>query len=236
MPGVRHLALISASQLRPGGPNDLTSEGYAADLNQVTELGGADSAPRTAGQTDAARFWTDHDLRQRSDGLLALAEGRGLGTVETARLLAMAHVAGGDAMITCFDAKYHYRFWRPYQAVHLADTDGNPATTADPVWQPLGATPNFPEYPSAHACHSTAVAEAVAAFVDTDKVALTLTSRAPGVTDRRRTHPRLHDVVKDVDWARVLVGFHFRNSDLQDTMLGRKVARYVAGNFFGPNG
>ena len=63
-------------------------------------------------------------------------------------------------MIACFDAKYHYWFWRPYLAIPGADGDGNPATVADPTWKPLGATPNFPEYPSAHACHSTAVVAA----------------------------------------------------------------------------
>ena len=62
-------------------------------------------------------------------------------------------------MIACFDAKYHYWFWRPFQAIPQADTDGNPQTVADPSWRPLGATPNFPEYPSAHACHSTAVVD-----------------------------------------------------------------------------
>ena len=154
--------------------------------------------------------------------------------MQTARMLAMAHVAGGDAMIACFDAKYHYWFWRPYQAIHLADTDGNPDTVADPTWQPLGATPNFPEYPSAHACHSTAVVRALDAFFGTDKVSLTLTSRAPGVTMRTHTYRRLHDVVKDVDWARVFVGFHFRSSDLQGSALGRKVGRYVARHYFQP--
>ena len=93
-------------------------------------------------------------------------------------MLAMAHVAGGDAMIACFDAKYHYWFWRPYQAIPQADTDGNPDTVADPTWQPLGTTPNFPEYPSAHACHSTAVVAALDAFFGTDKVPFTLDSRA----------------------------------------------------------
>ncbi|HEY1279437.1 MAG TPA: vanadium-dependent haloperoxidase, partial [Acidimicrobiales bacterium] len=148
--------------------------------------------------------------------------------------LAMAHVAGGDAMIACFDAKYHYWFWRPYQAIPLADTDGNPATTADPTWTPLGTTPNFPEYPSAHACHSTAVVGALDAFFGTDKVTLTLTSRAPGVTNRTHTYDRLHEVVKEVDWARVEVGFHFRSSDLQGSTLGRKVARYVTNHYFQP--
>jgi hypothetical protein len=52
------------------------------------------------------------------------------------------------------------------------------------------------------------------------------------VTDRTHTYDRLHDVVKEVDWARVFVGFHFRNSDLQGSSLGRKVAGYVTDHFF----
>jgi hypothetical protein len=236
LPGMRPLALQSASQFRPDGPNALTSEEYADDFNQVKDVGRVDSTSRTPDQTNEARFWTDHDIRQWNDGLLKLAHDQGLGLTQTARMLAMAHVAGGDAMIACFDAKYHYWFWRPYQAIPQADNDGNPDTVADPTWRPLGATPNFPEYPSAHACHSTAVVEALGAFFGTDKVSLTLTSRAPGVTVRTRTYDRLHDVVKDVDWARVLVGFHFRNSDLQGSALGRKVGSYVADNYFEPLG
>ena len=234
LPGMRPLALRSASQFRPDGPNALTGEAYADDVNQVKDLGRIDSTSRTPAQTSEARFWTDHDIRQWNDGMLRLAAARGLGLVQTARMLALAHVAGGDAMIACFDAKYHYWFWRPYQAIPLADSDGNPATVADPTWLPLGTTPNFPEYPSAHACHSTAVVAALEAFFGTDKVSVTLDSRAPLVTDRTRRYDRLHQVVKDVDRARVLVGFHFRNSDLEGSALGRKVGRYVAGNYFQP--
>jgi hypothetical protein len=233
---VRPLALESASQFRPEGPNPLTSQEYADDFNQIKELGRVDSTTRIPDQTNEARFWTDHDIRQWNDGMLRLAQDRGLGLVQTARMLAMAHVAGGDAMIACFDAKYHYWFWRPYQATPQADSDGSPDTIADPNWKPLGATPNFPEYPSAHACHSTAVVEALDAFFDTDKVSFMLDSRAPGVTEPTRTYDRLHDVVKDVDRARVLVGFHFRNSDLQGSSLGRKVGRYVTNNYFQPVG
>jgi hypothetical protein len=233
LPGVKPLALQSASQFRPDGPNALTSQEYADDLNQVEQLGRFDSAARTPEQTTQALFWTDHDIRQWNDGMLRLAAARGLDLVQTARMLAMAHVAGGDAMIACFDAKYHYWFWRPYQAIPQADTDGNPATTADPSWAPLRTTPNFPEYPSAHACHSTAVAEALTAFFGTDKVQFSLDSR---VTNTTREYDSLHDVVKDVDWARVLVGFHFRNSDLQGSSLGRKVGRYVVDHDFQPLG
>jgi hypothetical protein len=107
LPGIRPLALESASQFRPGPPYSLTSDAYAEDFAQVKELGRLDSSTRTPDQTTQARFWTDHDLRQWNDGLLHLAAARGLDLVQTARMLAMAHVAGGDAMIACFDAKFH---------------------------------------------------------------------------------------------------------------------------------
>jgi hypothetical protein len=234
LPGVAPLALASASQFRPDGPNRLSSRAYAKDLNQVKDLGRIDSTSRTPEQTNQALFWTDHDIRQWNDGMLRLAHDHGLGLVQTARMLAMAHVAGGDAMIACFDAKYHYWSWRPYQAIPLANTDDNPATDADPSWKPFGATPNFPEYPSAHACHSSAVVTALDAFFGTDQVTVALDSRAPGVTEPSRTYHRLHDIVKDVDQARVLVGFHFLSSDLQGSALGHRVGRYVTQNFFQP--
>ena len=231
LPGIRPLALITASQFRPDGPPALTSQKYADDLSQVEQLGAIDSSTRTARQTEQALFWTDHDLRMWNDGLLRLAAHRGFDLVQTARMLAIAHVAGGDAMIACFDAKYHYWFWRPYQAIPAANTDANPNTTADLTWQPLTTTPNFPEYPSAHACHSTAVVTALDAFFGTDKIPMTLDSR---VTHTTRRYNRLRDIVTDVDWARVLVGFHFRNSDLQGSALGRNVGRYVARHYFQP--
>jgi hypothetical protein len=231
--GVRPLALHTASQFRPGAPNALTSKEYAEDFDQVKDLGRSGSATRTAEQTTQARFWTDHDIRQWNDGLLRVAAARRLGLVETARMLAMAHVAGGDAMIACFDAKYHYWFWRPYQAIPQAGSDGNPATEADPGWQPLGVTPNFPEYPSAHACHSSALVAALDAFFRTDNVDFTLDSR---VTHTTRTYSRLRDVVDDVDLARVLVGFHFRSSDEEGSNLGREVGGYVGGHLFQPLG
>jgi hypothetical protein len=56
------------------------------------------------------------------------------------------------------------------------------------------------------------------------------------VTATTQSYDRIHDVIKDVDWARVLVGFHFRNSDLQGSTLGREVGRYVAHHDFEPLG
>ncbi len=231
LPGIMPLALATASQFRPDGPNPLTSGEYADDFNQVKELGRFDSQVRTPEQTTQALFWTDHDLRQWNEGMLRLATARGLDLVQTARMLATAHVSGGDAMIACFEAKYFYWFWRPYQALPHADTDGNSATSADTAWQPLRATPNFPEYPSAHACHSGAAAEALKTFFGSDKIDFSLDSRVTGTV---RHYDRFHDVVNDVNEARVLAGFHFRNSDQEGAHLGRDVARFVATHLFHP--
>lgn len=231
LPGITPLALVTGSQFRPDGPNPLSSAEYTQDFDQVKELGRLDGTARTPAQTTQALFWTDHDLRQWNEGMNSLARARGLDLVETARMLAMAHVSGGDAMIACFDAKFSYWFWRPYQAIARAETDGNPATTPDTSWRPLRVTPNFPEYPSAHACHSRAVAEALETFFGTDKVSIVLDSRATGTV---RQYDSLHEIVKDVNEARVLAGFHFRNSDQEGANLGRDVARFVVGHKFQP--
>jgi hypothetical protein len=233
LPRVVPLALETASQFRPDGPSPLGSERYAADLKEVKKLGRVDSTARTEEQTRTALFWTDHDIPQWNRNLLRLASQRGLDPVRTARMLAMAHVAGGDAMIACFDAKYHYLSWRPLHAIQRADADGNPRTHADLDWQPLRTTPNHPEYPSAHACHTTAITVALEKFFGTRAVAFSLDSLATGET---RYYDTLKDVVREVNNARVYAGFHFRSSDEEGSALGRRVGRFVVRNFFQPLG
>ena len=231
MASVLPLAMKYASQFRPDGPPALHSGEYAKDSNEVKDLGRVDSTVRSAEQTAVARFWTDHDLPQWNRNLLRLAGARGLTAIETARMLAMAHVAGGDAMIGCFDAKYHYLSWRPIHAMQRADTDGNAHTAPDPAWQPLLATPNHPEYPSAHACHTTAIAEALESFFGPGRLRFSLDSLVTGET---RYYTRFKEVVAEVNNARVWAGFHFRYSQDDGSRLGRNVARFVVRNYFQP--
>jgi len=231
MPGVLPLALESASQSRTNGPPALHRREYGHDFNEVKYLGRFDSRVRSAEQTAVALFWTDHDIPQWNRNLLRLADARGLTSIETARMLAMAHVAGGDAMIGCFDAKYHYLSWRPLHAIHHADTDGNPHTLPDPTWQPLLPTPNHPEYPSAHACHTTAIAEALESFFGPGRLRFSIDSLVTGET---RYYKGFREVVAEVNDARVWAGFHFRYAQEDGSRLGRKVARFVVRNFFQP--
>ena len=112
-------------------------------------------------------------------------------------------------------------------------TDGNPRTRADSTWQPLRTTPNHPEYPSAHACHTTAITVALEKFFGTRAVSFSLDSLATGET---RYYDSLKDVVQEVNNARVYAGFHFRSSDEEGSALGRRVGRFVVRNFFQPLG
>jgi hypothetical protein len=229
---VRPLTYSSNSAFRPDGPNSLTSAEYAEDFNEVKAYGRLDSSVRTPEQTDIARFWTEAGASQAPRTLRTLAIAKGLDIAETARMLALVHVAGADAALACFDAKYHYFFWRPIHAIQRADTDGNSATDPDPTWKPL-LTVNHPEYPSSHGCFTTAMTETLAAFFGTDRVASTVSSTVTGTT---RSYDSFKDLAKEVYDARVWGGLHFRNSNMEGAWIGKKVAHYVVTNFFQPAG
>ena len=233
MPFITPFTLGSPSQFRPRGPDRLESKAYAQDFNEVKDLGRADSQSRTPEQTEVARFWSEYALVQWTRGLNALAMAQGLDLAGTARMSAMATMASADGLIACFDAKYHYLFWRPLHAVWRADTDGNPATEADLSWTPLLATPNHPEYPSAHSCSSTAIAQALAAFFGTQEVPFSLDSR---VTNTTHYYQRFKEVVPEIANARVWGGIHFRHATDDGTKIGRKVANWMSEHFFLPEG
>jgi hypothetical protein len=48
-----------------------------------------------------------------------------------------------DAVITAWDSKRHWNFWRPITAIHEGENGGNARTEGDPDWQPFIATPNL---------------------------------------------------------------------------------------------
>lgn len=230
---VAPLTLRSNSQFRPDGPNPLSSAEYAEDFNEVKAYGRADSAIRSPAQTDVALFWSDNTAVQWPRALRTLAIQKGLGVSGSARMLTLAQVAVADALLACFDAKYHYLFWRPIHAIQRADTDGNSHTNADPTWSPLLFV-NHPEYPGAHGCGTTAVARTMAAFFGTDKVAFSVESTVATVAEKTRSYASFTDAAKEVYDARTWGGLHFRNSTMEGAKIGRKVARYVAANFFRP--
>jgi len=61
-----------------------------------------------------------------------------------------------------------YNFWRPVSAIRQADTAGNANTNSDSSWNSFLVTPNFPEWPCAHAVVDAAMAEVLADYFGTD--------------------------------------------------------------------
>lgn len=217
---------------RPPAPYDLTSKKYAEDVAELKDLGRNTSASRTAAMTETVRFFTDPTYVQFSRGLRGLIDAEGLDLRESARLLGYTWVALGDTMIACFEAKYHYMFWRPNHAIQRADTDGNPDTSPDATWLPL-VTGNHPEYPSGHACFTAGFTTALKRYFGNKHVGLTLTSTVTGAT---RSYDNLDDLVADVQDARVWGGLHYRTTMIETASYFPRIARYDAKFFLHDRG
>jgi hypothetical protein len=213
---------------RPDPPYAITSKQYADDVAELQVIGRNTSTVRTPAQTETVRFFTDQTFVQYSRGLRGLANERGLDLRDSARLLGYTWVAVADTMIACWEAKYHYMFWRPNHAIQRADTDGNPATQPDPTWLPL-VTGNHPEYPSGHACFTAGVTKSLQEFFGTKWLRFTLTSTVTGTS---RTYTQLGQLVTDVENARVWGGLHYRTTMTETAKHFPRIAKDIAKSSF----
>jgi hypothetical protein len=226
------LSLDSAGQFRPAGPPPLRSRRWAREYNEVKEIGSATSTTRTAEQTVAARFWGEAPVQQARGSFRKFILDHRLDIVDAARFNAMVSVSVADSLIACFDAKYHYKFWRPITAVRAGDTDGNPATVGDPAWMTLLAgTPNHPEYPSAHSCITPLQGRIIARFLGTARINFTVPSLT-GLGDRTFAKPI--DLQNEVGNARIWGGIHYRTSVNHAIVMGRHVMNWVLDHHFRP--
>jgi PAP2 superfamily len=228
---VRPLLLGSPTQLPLAGPDPLTSIAYTRDFNEVKAMGAAASATRTPAQTETARFWNDSAPVQFQAGFRDLAIRHRLDIDHSARLFAILNMTTADAAIACWRAKYDFPFWRPSTAIQLADTDGNPATTADPTWTPLVINPPYPDYPSGHACLTGATAQGLAHLFGPQKIDLVVSSAVTGTTRHYRTARTLD---RDTMNARVWLGIHFRKAMVDGNRLGHRVSRWALRHYFQP--
>jgi hypothetical protein len=148
-----------------------------------------------------------------------------------ARFLALLNIAMADAAIACFEAKYHYVFWRPITAITLADTDGNAATQADLTWTPLFPTPAFPEYPSGHSTVSSAAATVLETFFGKKTSFSVEADLLLGIS---RSFRSFSDALEEVQDARINAGIHFRFATEDGQSTGIAVANYVLGHALQP--
>jgi hypothetical protein len=143
--------MTSPSQFRTAGPNALASAAWATEFNEVKALGRIDSTVRTPEQTYIARWWQSSAVASWNAVARDLIARDDVGMTDSARLLAMQNLTAADAVINCWNDKYYWHFWRPWNAIRRADEDGNPATEPDPNWSALITAP-YPDHPSGHLC------------------------------------------------------------------------------------
>jgi hypothetical protein len=251
---MRPFVLQSLDQHLPDPPPSLQSPEWVEAFNETKAYGASNSSARTDEQTFIAKFWSAHVVRQYNRVGRDIADARGLGLLETARVAAMINLVGADALMSTFHAKYHYLFWRPVTAINgsLDPTavtndgygpvpgynDGNPATVEDPGWRPLMTTPNHPEYPSAHGSITSAVADVFTTILGTNHINFDIhgfdPAGPPGNLDALRHFDRVNDLRHEIIDARVWAGFHYRFSDVAGVVLGRNVAHFDLTHAFQP--
>jgi hypothetical protein len=223
--------MTGPSQFRPGPPPDLMSALYAADVNEVKAIGGATSATRTAEQTNVALLWAAFNTADLNDLARSVLPPH-LQLVDEARVLALVDFALGDGAISTFDAKITYNFWRPYHAIRLAASAGNPAITPDPAWTSLvQPTPNFQDYTSAHATYFGAALRMLANLFGDD---FPIVVSSVGFSGSPVTYSSFSDADLGDQNARVWGGLHFRNSCVVGSRMGNALADYIFANFLTP--
>jgi hypothetical protein len=153
--GARPFFLTSQDQLRPPPPPAFGSPAYNAALAEVRQI----SDTRTQEQIDIANYWNVNQSPRSQTAFMGI--GRELivshhrTDTEAARIMFLMSAAAFDALIGCFDAKYHYWFIRPPQA--------------DAGIHTVFPTPQHPSYPSAHSCFSGAYSGVLAAAFPSER-------------------------------------------------------------------
>jgi hypothetical protein len=181
----------SPSQFRPAPPPTFGSPQWQAALEEVQRV----ARERTAQQTQIAQKWNSVDPwgpwnQTASEAIVR----HHLSNADAARVLAMLNVGASDAVIACFEAKYHYWSIRPSQA----DTT---LKLADQV-----ELPNFPSYPSGHACSAGAFDAALGHFFPDERAQFTR-------------------IAEEQAMSRLYGGIHYRFDNDTGLALGRVVAR-----------
>jgi hypothetical protein len=228
--------LTSPARFRAPPPPALTSARYTRDYNEIKSIGALTGSSRTPEQTDLAYFYSDNFIAQWNRALRGVANSYLHRTGDSARLLALANMAMSDALITSWDNKMTYVYWRPLTAIREGASDGNPDTIADPAWQPLINTPNYSDYTSGANNVVAAATRTMALFFGRDRVTFEVTSLAPLAVRKTRVYTRFSDAAEDVMNVRIYQGIHFRTADVLGRAQGTRVAEWAYGHFLLPAG
>jgi hypothetical protein len=144
----------------------------------------------------------------------------------TAQAFAKSGIAVNDAFVVGFIAKYEFYLLRPI--TYLRNFAGHPA------WSPLFATPNHPEFPSAHSFHAGGFLTGLAnvfgdnfEFTDNTYANMPTSLLPPGTTLQPITFHSFTELKNKIGESRVYAGIHYAPSCAKGIQLGEKVGQNV---------
>jgi PAP2 superfamily protein len=214
---VKPFVLESSAQFRPEPPPAVGSPQALRDIDEIKTAGAQEHPARNPEQTEIARFWYENSTQGWNRIAREVATARHLGTSASARLFALLNVGMADGFIAGFEAKYHYRYWRPATAIRAA---------GESEWLSQLPTPPVPDYPSTHTVLGATAATILARFFETDFVAFSSTSGAPyaGITRRFWS---FSEAARENGASRMLAGIHFRTAVNAGYRQGESVGTWV---------
>lgn len=221
------LAMEAPDQFRPGPPPELDSARYAEDFAEVKRLGARGSAERTEEQTHIGYWWAEYTTVGYPEFARARVAQDGIHLWPAARLFALLAIDNFDALVSAWDAKYAYGFWRPRTAIRAADGDGNAATSADPDWEPEMTTPAHPDYPAALSTLCAGGAEILKDAFGPDVAFTRASGSVPEDMPETRHYDTLDAAVDSCARSRIYNGFHFRSGLEVGVEMGRDRAAHV---------
>jgi hypothetical protein len=270
---VKPFVIQSADQFRPSAPPNLTSSEYAMCFDQVKAVGGdgvMTPTVRDQYEFETGLYWAYDGTpilcappKLFNEMSLKIAFDQGISTLSLLRLMAIINVALADTGIACWEAKYHYKYWRPVCGIREADVgtgqsglgDGNPETVGDPNWTPYGApqtniitgahvTPSFPAYPSGHATFGGTLFQLLRNFYQTDNLKFTFVSdELDGKTkdsngQTRPYLPRTFDTFSQAEQqcgqGRMSLGLHWQCDKTSGILMGNQIGNYIYSRLFQP--
>jgi hypothetical protein len=173
-------------------------------------------------QRAIARFWSDDPMLTPTPPGHWIAIAQRVLDAEDADLdtrvdlLARLGIALADAFVACWHAKFEYDLLRPVTYIQRV---------IDPAWQPLLATPPFPEYPSGHSTQSAAAAAVLAAAFGEGYAFVDATHADDGLPPR--AYPSFAAAAEEAGVSRLYGGIHFRAAIERGLAQGRCVGAYA---------
>ncbi len=219
----------SSDQFMNEAPYPIESRDYEKDYNEVKSLGCTGCTARTPEQTVIGEFWVENIASSINRIARTLILQDELNGWESARLIALLEMGVMDSFIASFREKSEFVFWAPITAIRAGDTDGNPQTSGDPIWNSWKTTPPVFEFPSTQAYGAGAASEMFRLFFKTDEAYFKTTSPyyLPGV---EREFFSFSEFSTELAQARIFLGHHFRHSVVVGESHGIELGRYVFEN------